>query len=426
MIKNLYELYKLYKLYKLKNIKLKKYFVYLMAAVVMIIAGCEDEGSNRIVNDGPPTKAPVSGITLEFNSLVKMVGQAEMLLHTIHPENAENKAVTWTSSNPAVVDIDNMGDFIARDIGVATITVTTVEGNFSATCEITVNKFEGTPVEGVVFDIEKLDIDIAKRVRISPVFDPLNATDKRLVWVSDDESVATITNAGIVEGKGPGTATITITTRDGGFTADCIVTVSEDFLIEDFEWVDIGFSFPLLAASASGINQVALAPDGAPGKVLHVHGTDVLAEWGVVGNRGHPLFPVKLPEGKKLGDFSALVFDSYVFRGSDTGGTSSDGAGWYGGGALLYVTNINGGNVLRDGIGYNWRVLGGRTVSGNPGSDGGDWNPREWARGMTIEFSAVFGDNWTDDYKNLTEFMIGASSDSGAMNFLIDNVKLKK
>jgi len=404
---------------------MKKYFVYLMAVVTMILGGCEDDKSDRPGADGPPVKAPVTGITLEHSTMVKMVGQTEMLAHTVIPFNAGNKAVTWTSSNPSVVDIDNMGDFIARDIGTATITVTTVEGNFSATCVITVNKFEGVLVEGVSFDVVGLDIETARRVRLNPIFAPLNATDKRLLWEIEDPTVVSVTN-GIVRGVGPGTSTIKITTRDGGFTAECVVNVSDDFLVNDFEWEDLGTTFPFLAASATGKAEVTLAPDGEPGRVLHVHGTDVNAEWGVVGIRGHPIYSVKLPEGKKLGDYTSLSLDSYVFRGSDTGGTSSDGAGWYGGGAILYVTNINGGNVLREGFGYNWRTWGSRTVSGNPVSDGGDWNPRQWARGMTIGFSAVFGDKWTDDYKNLTEFMIGASSDSGAINFLIDNVILKK
>jgi len=55
---------------------------------------------------------------------------------------------------------------------------------------------------------------------------PADATDKSVSWSSDDTDVATVSSAGVVHAVGAGTATITVTTTDGGKTDTCEVTVS--------------------------------------------------------------------------------------------------------------------------------------------------------------------------------------------------------
>ena len=60
---------------------------------------------------------------------------------------------------------------------------------------------------------------------------PSNATNKAVVWTSSNENVATVSANGVVSAVGTGTATITATTIDGGFTATCAVTVSVENLI---------------------------------------------------------------------------------------------------------------------------------------------------------------------------------------------------
>lgn len=80
-------------------------------------------------------------------------------------------------------------------------------------------------VTGISLDKETASIKIGDRLTLTPIFSPEAATNKNVTWTSSDKSVATVEN-GIVTPFKKGTATITVTTEDGGFSASCVVTVN--------------------------------------------------------------------------------------------------------------------------------------------------------------------------------------------------------
>ena len=85
----------------------------------------------------------VNGISL-VNKKVKLnldTKNSIKLEYVISPKNADNKEVTWKSSNTDVVTIDNNGVITAKGYGDAVITVTTVDGNYSDTCDVNVSEF---------------------------------------------------------------------------------------------------------------------------------------------------------------------------------------------------------------------------------------------------------------------------------------------
>lgn len=79
-------------------------------------------------------------------------------------------------------------------------------------------------VTGVEIKNKDLTIEKGKTATVNAVVSPEDASKKGITWSSSDESIATVSN-GIVKGVGVGTATITATTKDGGFTDTCEVTV---------------------------------------------------------------------------------------------------------------------------------------------------------------------------------------------------------
>lgn len=80
----------------------------------------------------------VASVELDQNEVTLEVGDTEALVATVLPENATNKTLTWSSSNEDVATVKD-GDVTAVGVGEATITVTTVDGEFTASCDVTVN-----------------------------------------------------------------------------------------------------------------------------------------------------------------------------------------------------------------------------------------------------------------------------------------------
>ena len=99
---------------------------------------------------------------------------------------------------------------------------------FKATGDRTLTaKFE-KKVTGVTLNTETLELFTGGSATLTATVEPSDAANQNVTWASSDPSVATVDAAGKVTAVGAGTATITVTTADGGFTATCAVTVRPD------------------------------------------------------------------------------------------------------------------------------------------------------------------------------------------------------
>ena len=87
--------------------------------------------------------------------------------------------------------------------------------------------FVPVAVEGVTLDKKTASVEVGKNITLTPTFTPANATNKKVTWSSDKTNIATVDDKGVVKGIAEGDAKITVTTADGGFTAECTVTVTE-------------------------------------------------------------------------------------------------------------------------------------------------------------------------------------------------------
>ena len=81
---------------------------------------------------------PVTGVSLNKSSLSLSQGDTETLVATVVPSRATNKSVVWSSSAPSVASVDQGGKVTAKSAGSAVITVTTNDGGFTASCDLTV------------------------------------------------------------------------------------------------------------------------------------------------------------------------------------------------------------------------------------------------------------------------------------------------
>ncbi|MCQ2348726.1 MAG: C10 family peptidase [Paludibacteraceae bacterium] len=86
----------------------------------------------------PTGVVPVTGISLGQASAQMVVGDQIPLYYTVHPVTATNQNVTWSSSRPEVASVSETGVVNALQAGTTTITITTSDGAYQATCQITV------------------------------------------------------------------------------------------------------------------------------------------------------------------------------------------------------------------------------------------------------------------------------------------------
>jgi len=145
----------------------------------------------------------------------------------INPTNATNQNVTWSSSKTSVATVSSTGLVTAVGAGTATITVTTAEGGYTATCTVTVNPWVSvTSITAVDADGNTAGtVQRRKTLPLTITVSPSNATCQDYICLSSDETVATVTDLGVITGKSAGTATITVWAEDGDLQVTYTVTV---------------------------------------------------------------------------------------------------------------------------------------------------------------------------------------------------------
>lgn len=170
---------------------------------------------------------PVQSVSLDVTSMTLKPGAESSLLVTILPEDATNRKVTWTNTNPSVATIDELDNITALAVGTTVLTAT-VE-NKSASCTVIVAE-DKIAVESITLNKTELTLEPDATETLIATVLPENATDKTVTWSSSDVTIAKVSN-GVVTAVAEGTATITATA--GGKSANCVVTVKKNGLTGD-------------------------------------------------------------------------------------------------------------------------------------------------------------------------------------------------
>ena len=191
----------------------------------VFLTTCDDQG-----DPDPDPDTPVTGVTLSPGAFTLAIGDTRTLTATVSPGDADDASVRWASDNPNVAGVDARGTVTARASGQATITVTTADGGFTATSRVTVPTVQPDPrpVTGVSVSPTTVSLEIGASQVLTAIVNPSDADDPSVTWSTDNAGVATVDASGRVTAVAAGTARVTVTTTDGGFTATSAVTVTED------------------------------------------------------------------------------------------------------------------------------------------------------------------------------------------------------
>ncbi|MCL2041407.1 MAG: glycine-rich protein [Bacteroidales bacterium] len=173
-----------------------------------------------LTGEGMPEPIAVTEIVLDCPEGFIHPGDEWTMTATIVPDDATNQGMIWSSANTNIVDVDEYGNATALEVGTTIITVTTVDGGLTAECLIQVIQ----PVTGVKLNKQTLTLVVGAEETLIATVLPVNAGVKDVFWTSSDPAVTVDAN-GKVTAMSAGSATITVTTVDGGFTDTCVVTV---------------------------------------------------------------------------------------------------------------------------------------------------------------------------------------------------------
>lgn len=167
---------------------------------------------------------PVTGITLSQYTASVRESETLTLTATAAPSNASDKSVTWESLNPDYAEVADNGVVTAKKVGTATIEAKSVSNpEITAQCEITITPM---PVSEIAINQSSVSLEVGETFNLTYTISPEKATNKDVVWSTDNDTVASISDEGKITAKALGTAHITATAADGfGAKAICTVVV---------------------------------------------------------------------------------------------------------------------------------------------------------------------------------------------------------
>ena len=145
----------------------------------------------------------------------------------------ESVVTTRLLTDSKSISVSNIG------AGTSTITLTIGDQSISLTINVTDIAAPSTAsVESVTLNKSAATLNVNETLTLAATVLPSNATNKNVIWTSSKDSVATVSQDGVVTAKSAGTAIITVTTEDGSFTDTCEIIVTAT--IEEEGLVDSG------------------------------------------------------------------------------------------------------------------------------------------------------------------------------------------
>lgn len=178
-----------------------------------IITVTSKENSSIIAKCSVKVGKPVmvTDVTVQPAELKLKTDGTYQLSVSVLPSNADERGVTFESSNTAVATVSASGLVTAKGPGTATITVTAKDGSGKkATCTVTVTQ----PVKGVTVSPASVVIQKGNVQKLTASVVPANATNQELVYKSSNETVAIVSKDGIITGLNEGWATITVCSEE--------------------------------------------------------------------------------------------------------------------------------------------------------------------------------------------------------------------
>lgn len=168
--------------------------------------GSEGDGSSLFKDRDKVKRISAIGDT----SLI--VGQSATIKTKVIPDYAKNKDLSYKTSEESIATVDQKGKVKAKKEGDATITISSSDG---PSAKVVIHVKKPIPVTSIKLSSKDVSLKKGESTTIKATPSPSNATDKTLIWASEDSSIATITQAGKIKAiKDSGDTTVTVKARN--------------------------------------------------------------------------------------------------------------------------------------------------------------------------------------------------------------------
>lgn len=162
-------------------------------------------------------------ISLETEQARVRKGGRLTLAAVAQPEGKTDGRLVWSSSDGSVASVDEEGVVSGKSKGEAVISVTAVDGGYTAECRVRVYQ----PVTELRMDNRSMTVDTGDDIQLTATILPYDADNKNIVWNSDNPDVADVNGNGVVTGVKAGQTVIRATSEDEGISDFCVVTVNQ-------------------------------------------------------------------------------------------------------------------------------------------------------------------------------------------------------
>lgn len=169
-----------------------------------------------------------AGVNISKDVIFTEKGKSDEIIRTVSSDETHDKVVvTWSSSAPDILSVDEKGYFKAHKISDKPVKVTATYNylgtDYTDECTVYVRE----PVDSVKVNENKLSLAVGEKHTIGAVIKPKNATLTEMYWFSEDESIATVDKAtGEITAVSAGNVKIYCITLDGNFKDSCELTVT--------------------------------------------------------------------------------------------------------------------------------------------------------------------------------------------------------
>ncbi|MBR5729780.1 MAG: Ig-like domain-containing protein [Prevotella sp.] len=165
-----------------------------------------------------------TGVNISESSLKLKIREKAILAANTLPLETSDGMITWSTDDELVATVDYNGGVRGVGTGTCTIKATTVDGGYTATCEVTVTQ----PVEALTLEKHELNLSAGETGKLYAQIVPVNADDKAVVWSSSDDEVAMVDANGVVTAVKGGEAWIKVVSEDNMEAKDsCKVTITQ-------------------------------------------------------------------------------------------------------------------------------------------------------------------------------------------------------